>query len=40
MGVADRLPEHLKTRKTAEAVLAPSAILLAGAGTAAAVLAP
>jgi hypothetical protein len=38
MSLADRLPEHLKTRKTAEAVLAPSAILLAGAGTAAAVL--
>src|SRR5687768_1480563 len=38
MPIADRLPEHLKTRKTAEAVLAPSAILLAGAGTAAAVL--
>jgi hypothetical protein len=38
MPLADRLPEHLKTRKTAEAVLAPSAILLAGAGTAAAVL--
>ena len=38
MPLADRLPEHLKTRKTAEAVLAPSAILLAGAGTAAAIL--
>ncbi|MBA2327748.1 MAG: hypothetical protein H0V95_14050 [Actinobacteria bacterium] len=38
MPLADRLPEHLKTRRTAEAVLAPSAILLAGAGTAAAVL--
>jgi hypothetical protein len=35
---ADNLPEHLKSRKTAEAVMAPSAILLAGAGTAAAVL--
>jgi hypothetical protein len=38
MSAVDKLPEHLKTRKTAEAVLAPSAILLAGAGTAAAVL--
>lgn len=39
MGVIDRLPEHLKNRKTAEAVTAPSALLLAGAGTAAGVLA-
>jgi hypothetical protein len=38
MGVIDRLPEHLKNRKTAEAVTAPSALLLAGAGTAAGVL--
>ena len=39
MSVIDRLPEHLKNRKTAEAVTAPSAVLLAGAGTAAGVLA-
>src|SRR5262249_59115843 len=39
MSVIDRLPEHLKNRKTAEAVTAPSALLLAGAGTAAGVLA-
>jgi hypothetical protein len=38
MGVIDRLPEHLKSRKTAEAVTAPSALVLAGAGTAAGVL--
>jgi hypothetical protein len=39
MSLIDRLPEHLKNRKTAEAVTAPSALLLAGAGTAAGVLA-
>jgi hypothetical protein len=39
LGVIDRLPEYLKNRKTAEAVTAPSALLLAGAGTAAGVLA-
>lgn len=39
MSLVDRLPEHLKNRKTAEAVTAPSALLLAGAGTAAGVLA-
>jgi hypothetical protein len=39
MGLIDRLPEHLKNRKTAEAVTAPSAVLLAGAGTAVGVLA-
>jgi hypothetical protein len=39
MSLIDRLPEHLKNRKTAEAVTAPSAVLLAGAGTAAGVLA-
>jgi hypothetical protein len=38
MGLVDRLPEHLKTRRTAEAITAPSAILLAGAGAAAAIL--
>jgi hypothetical protein len=38
MGLVDRLPEHLKNRKTAEAVTAPSAVLLAGAGTAVGVL--
>ena len=36
--VIDRLPEAWKTRKTADAVMAPSAILLAGAGAAAAIL--
>jgi hypothetical protein len=38
MGLVDRLPEHLKNRKTAEAVTAPSAVLLAGAGTAVGIL--
>lgn len=38
MGVLDGLPEHLKSRRTAEAVTAPSAILLAGAGAAAGIL--
>src|SRR5712691_5494684 len=38
MSVIDRLPEYLKTRKTAEAVTAPSAVVLAGAGTAAGIL--
>jgi hypothetical protein len=38
MSVIDRLPEHLKSRQTAEAVTAPSALLLAGAGTAVGVL--
>jgi hypothetical protein len=36
--VIDRLPEAWKTKKTADAVMAPSAILLAGAGAAAAIL--
>jgi hypothetical protein len=36
--VIDRLPEAWKTRKTADAVMSPSAILLAGAGAAAAIL--
>src|SRR5918996_1111957 len=35
MSLIDRLPEHLKNRKTAEAVTAPSAVLLAGGGAAA-----
>jgi hypothetical protein len=39
VGAIDRLPEHLKSRKTAEAVTAPSALLLAGAGTSVAILA-
>jgi hypothetical protein len=38
MGVVDHLPEQWKTHKTADAVMAPSAIVLAGAGAAAAVL--
>ena len=36
--IIDRLPEAWKTPKTADAVMAPSAILLAGAGAAAAIL--
>lgn len=39
MGVVDALPESWKSRKTADAVTAPSAILLAGAGAAAGILA-
>ncbi len=39
MGIVDRLPEHLKSRHTAEAVTAPSAILLAGAGAAVGIVA-
>jgi hypothetical protein len=38
VGVVDKLPEHWKSQKTADAVTAPSAILLAGAGAAAAIL--
>jgi hypothetical protein len=38
MGVVDKLPEHWKSQKTADAVTAPSAILFAGAGAAAAIL--
>jgi len=38
MGVIDKLPEHLKNRTTAQAITAPSAILLAGVGAAAAIL--
>lgn len=38
MGVVDRLPEQWKNQKTADAVMAPSAILLGGAGAAAAIL--
>ena len=34
----ERLPEHLKTGRTARALTAPSAILLAGAGASAAIL--
>jgi len=34
----DKLPEHLKSRKTAEAITAPSAIILAGVGASAAIL--
>jgi len=39
MSALDRLPEHWKSQKTADAVMAPSAIVLAGAGAAAAILA-
>ena len=35
----DGLPEHLKSRRTAEAVMAPSAIIAAGAGASVAILA-
>jgi hypothetical protein len=38
MGLVDKLPEHLKSRTTAEAITAPTAILLAGAGTAVAIV--
>jgi hypothetical protein len=38
MGVVDKLPEAWKTQKTADAVMAPSAIVLAGGGVAAAIL--
>jgi hypothetical protein len=38
VGLIDRLPEHLKSRRTAQAVTAPSAILLAGAGAAIGIL--
>ena len=38
MGALDSLPESWKSRKTADAVMAPSAILLAGAGAAAGIL--
>jgi len=38
MGALDHLPEHWKSRKTGDAVMAPSAIVLAGAGAAAAIL--
>ena len=38
MGVVDHLPEQWKSRKTGDAVMAPSAIVLAGAGAAAAIL--
>jgi hypothetical protein len=32
VGAIDRLPEHLKSRRTGEAIMAPSAIVAAGAG--------
>lgn len=35
---SERLPEHLKSRQTAEAIMAPAAIVAAGAGAAAAIL--
>jgi hypothetical protein len=38
MGVVDKLPEKWKTQKTADAVMAPSAIVLFGIGAAAAIL--
>lgn len=39
MGALDRLPEHWKSQRSADAVMAPSAIVLAGVGAAAAILA-
>jgi len=39
MGVVDKLPEQWKTKKTADALMAPSAIVLYGVGAAAAVVA-
>ncbi len=39
MGVVDALPESWKSRKTADAITAPSAILLGGAGAAAGIIA-
>jgi len=38
MGVVDKLPEQWKAQKTADALMAPSAIVLFGVGAAAAVL--
>ncbi len=38
MGAFDKLPEQWKNQKTADAVMAPSAIVLGGAGAAAAIL--
>ena len=38
MGVVDKLPEQWKTQKTADALMAPSAIVLFGIGAAAAIL--
>jgi hypothetical protein len=38
MGVIDALPESWKSRRTGDAITAPSAILLAGAGAAAGIL--
>jgi hypothetical protein len=39
MGLIDRLPEHLKARRTGEAIMAPAAIVGAGIGTSIGVLA-
>ena len=38
MSLIDKMPERFKNRTTAEAIMAPSGILLAGAGAAAAIL--
>jgi hypothetical protein len=38
VGAIDRLPEHLKSRRTGEAIMAPLAILAAGAGASIGVL--
>ncbi|MDQ1519532.1 MAG: hypothetical protein QOI55_605 [Actinomycetota bacterium] len=39
MSAIDRLPEHLKSRRTGEAIMAPSAIVAAGAGASIGILA-
>jgi hypothetical protein len=38
MGAIDRLPEHLKSRRTGEAIMAPSAIVAAGVGASVGIL--
>jgi hypothetical protein len=38
MGAIDRLPEHLKSRRTGEAIMAPAAIVAAGAGASVGIL--
>jgi hypothetical protein len=38
VGALDKLPEHWKSQKAADAVMAPSAIVLGGAGAAASIL--
>jgi hypothetical protein len=38
MGAIDRLPEHLKSRRTGEAIMAPAAIVAAGVGASVGIL--